>query len=193
MIRKEGGTLGHQVFTKKTHTKIYLHANLYHHQLKKIWVLNTLAVRALRVSDGDHLDEEIKHLTPVFKDIGYKEKDIKRAIKRDEGKVHPKGPKENCGTIYLPFIQRVTDNIANVLRKKDIFTQFMRCGTIKQRMRFVKDNIDEKQLKRVYKIDCSCGRSYIGETECSLKTRLKKHGADIKNGGYHTSTLAEHS
>lgn len=46
-------------------------------------------------------------------------------------------------------------------------------------MRSVKDNIDRQQLKGVYKIDCSCGKSYIGETGQSLKIRLKEHGADI--------------
>ena len=45
----------------------------------------------------------------------------------------------------------------------------------------------------MYKIDCSCGRIYIGETGRSLKTRLKEHAADIKNDRSRTSALAEHS
>lgn len=60
-------------------------------------------------------------------------------------------------------------------------------------MKLVKDNIDHQQLKGVYKIDCSCGKSYIGETRWSLKTRLKEHRADIKNGRSRTSALVEHS
>ena len=60
-------------------------------------------------------------------------------------------------------------------------------------MRFVKDDIDKHQLKGVYKIDCSCGKSYIGETGRSLQTRLKEHGADIRNERSRTSALAEHS
>jgi len=60
-------------------------------------------------------------------------------------------------------------------------------------MRSVKDNVDKHQLKGVYKIGCSCVKSYIGETGRSLQTRLKEHGADIKNERSHTSALAEHS
>ena len=101
--------------------------------------------------------------------------------------------KENCGKVYLPFIQGITDEIEFFLRKKDINTQFTTCGTIRQMMRLVKDNIDHQQLKGVYKIDCSCGKSYIGETWRSLKTRLKEHRADIKNGRSRTSVLVEHS
>ena len=60
-------------------------------------------------------------------------------------------------------------------------------------MRSVKDSIDRHQLKGVYKIDFSCGKSYIGETGRSLQTRPKEHGADIKNERSRTSALAEHS
>lgn len=184
--RKEDGTLGHQVYRKKTHTEIYLHADSYHHPLQKFSVINTLVVRALKISDSNRLNEEIEHLTSVFKNIGYEEFSIKKAIKRPQDKVLSRGPrenrKENCGKVYLPFIQGVTDKTAKILRKKDINTQFTTCGTIRQMMRSVKDNIDHQQIKGVYKIDCLCGKSYIGETWRSLKTWLKEHRVDIKNG-----------
>ena len=54
-------------------------------------------------------------------------------------------------------------------------------------MSSVMDNIDGHQLKGVYKINCYCGKSYIGETGHSLQKRLKEHGGDIKNGRSHTS------
>ena len=68
--RKEDGTLGHQVYRKKTHTDSYLHADSYHHPSQKSGVLNTLVVRAFRISNPDHLKDEIEHLTSVFKNIG---------------------------------------------------------------------------------------------------------------------------
>ena len=83
--------------------------------------------------------------------------------------------------------------MAKILRKKNIITQFSALGTIRQSLKSVKDDIDKQQLKGVYKIDCSCGKSYIGETGRSLQTRLKEHGTDIRNGRSRTSALAEHS
>jgi predicted GIY-YIG superfamily endonuclease len=122
---------------------------------------------------------------------------IKKAIRRAKDKVVSKhlreNKKENCGKVYLPFIQGITDKIAKFLRKNNINTQFTTCGTIRQMMRSVKDNINRQNLKVVYKIDCSCGKSYIGETGRSLKIRLKEHEADIKNERSRTSALAEHS
>lgn len=123
-------------------------------------------------SDADHLNEEKKHLVSTFKGIGYKENEIKRAIQKAEKRMlsheqETRNQPEN-GRVFLPYILGVTDKIAKILKKKNISTQFSAPGTIRQSMRSVKDNIDRHQLKGVYKIDCSCGKSYIGETSCSL-------------------------
>lgn len=197
IIRKNDGSLGHKVFSKSTHTENYLHTDSHHHPAQNFGVLNTLAIRALRISDSEHLDEENKHLVSAFKGICYNEKEIKAAIKKAEGKVLSHKPKDQdqpqYGRVFLPYIQGVTDKIAKILKKKNIITQFSALGTIRQKMRSIKDNINRQHLKGVYKIDCSCGKSYIGETGRSLQTRLKEHGADIRNERSRTSALAEHS
>ena len=59
-------------------------------------------------------------------------------------------------------------------------------------MKSVKDPIDHRQFKGVYRIPCSCETNYIGETGRSFQTRLKEHRADLKNGCIRTSALAEH-
>lgn len=56
VIKKEDGTLGHQVFRKKTHNEGYVHAESYHNPSQKFGVLNSLIVRALRISYYDHLN-----------------------------------------------------------------------------------------------------------------------------------------
>jgi len=45
------GSLSRKVFQKKTHMEQYLHANSHHFPAQKLGVLNTLATRALRISD----------------------------------------------------------------------------------------------------------------------------------------------
>lgn len=128
-------------------------------------------------------------MVSTFKSIGYKEQEIKRAIEKAERKLLSHKPKAQDqpqnGKVFLPYTK--------ILRKKNIITHFSAPRTIRQCMRSVKDEVDKHQLKGVYKIDCSCGKRYIGETGRSLKTRLKEHGADIKNERSRTSALAEHS
>jgi hypothetical protein len=57
-------------------------ASSHHHPTQKIGVLNTLATRAIRISDEEHLGHEKDHLSKIFKSIGYKDKDIKNAMKK---------------------------------------------------------------------------------------------------------------
>ena len=53
------------------HTEQYLHSDSHHFPAQKLGVLNTLATRALRISDDDDLDEEKAHILRVFGENGY--------------------------------------------------------------------------------------------------------------------------
>jgi len=44
----------------------------------------------------------------------------------------------------------------------------------------MKDNLDHRKYKGVYKIEFSCGNCYIGKLGSSFHARFKEHGADIK-------------
>ena len=56
-----------------------------------------------------------------------------------------------------------------------------------------KDPIEKKLLQRVYIIPCPCDKLYIGETGCSIKTRLKEHGVDIQHCRIKNPVIAQHS
>jgi hypothetical protein len=193
ITRKQDGTLGHKVFRKKTHTDSYLHADSHHHPSQKMGVLNTMATRAARISDKDHLKEEIDHLTKVFKNIGYRDRDIAKAMDKKDKKAHTQNDQTSNLKAFLPYIRGVTDKIAKVLKRKEIKTSFKPLITIRQRMKSVKDPIDQQQGKGIYKVSCSCGKCYIGETGRSFQVRIKEHEADIRNERTRTSALAEHS
>ena len=66
-------------------------------------------------------------------------------------------------------------------------------NNIRKLLRSVKDPIDPSLKKGVYLIPCECGKTYIGETERSIRTRVKEHYADICLNRTHNSALAEHS
>ena len=193
VYKKTDGYLGHKVFRKKTHTDSYLEADSHHHPAQKLGIINTLATRASRICDAEHLKEEQGNLVRVFKNIGYKENDIRRTLRKPVGILKNPQQRKDKKRAYLPYIQGVTDKVSKVLKKKDILTAFKPLVTIRQKMRTVKDKVEEHQRKGVYKVTCSCGLNYIGETGRSLKVRLREHGADIRNQRIHTSALAEHS
>ena len=45
----------------------------------------------------------------------------------------------------------------------------------------------------VYKIPCTCGLQYIGETKRALETRFKEHQAATRRGELEKSAIAEHA
>ncbi|XP_046408835.1 uncharacterized protein LOC124173380 [Ischnura elegans] len=45
----------------------------------------------------------------------------------------------------------------------------------------------------VYRVPCECGEAYIGETGCTIETRLKEHKRHLRLGQPEKSAIAEHS
>jgi hypothetical protein len=111
MTRKQDGTLGYKIFRKKTHTNKYLHGNSHHHPSQNMGVLNTMTIRAARISNKDHLKEEIDHLTRVFTNIGYRNRDIKKAIDKKDKRTHAQNDQTSNLKAFLPYIWGVTDKI----------------------------------------------------------------------------------
>ena len=58
----------------------------------------------------------------------------------------------------------------------------------------VKDTLPlGKQSNVVYRIPCSCGQVYIGESKRRLETRLKEHRDAYERGMMEKSAVAEHA
>ena len=75
-----------------------------------------------------------------------------------------------------------------------IITVFRTPSTLRQELSRIKDR--DPALKTsgvVYKIFCSCGQKYIGETKRALETQLKEHQAATGRGGTEKSAIAEHA
>ena len=126
-------------------------------------VLNTLATRALRISDNENLDKERSHLLDVFVENGYSRRLGQKAFLRaSRNALIKKEPKERRLGVHLPYVQGTTDKIARILRRFDIHSTFRPLSTIRNSLRSVKDPVNSKDMKGVYLIPCSCGTTYIG-------------------------------
>ncbi|CAH2251078.1 jg11803 [Pararge aegeria aegeria] len=93
---------------------------------------------------------------------------------------------------YLPFVRGVTDTIGRLLKQRyDIKTVFTPLQKIAHLMRSPKDRLPY-QCPGVYKIDCSCGSSYIGQTKRSIATRVTGHIKAVRDNETQKSAIAEH-
>ena len=96
-------------------------------------------------------------------------------------------------TVVLPFIEGISHKISKILIKKGVRCAFKPLSTIRNHLPLLKDSRDTFSESGVYKVLCSCGTPYIGETGRSFTTRIKEHSADIKHERVVKSSLAEHS
>ena len=124
ITKRNDGTLGHQVYRKKTHTDRYLHVDSHHLPSQKIGVINTLVTRAIRISDEDHLEQELDHLSNVFQMNGYNKNQITKVIHKARKKSRKQNKNIDGTKIVLPYIKGTTDVIAKILRRKDMRVTF---------------------------------------------------------------------
>ena len=182
----------------------YVHASSNHHPSQNPGILHTLATRAVKILDNEHLEDELGHLSKALQSNGYNKKDIGRAFKRakdisnkdkntkkDIGNNDMNTKQEGATKVLLPYIQGMTDKISKVLRKKQISTVFCPPTSLRNILDKEKDPVDPKLRKGIYSIPCSCGEVYIGETSRSIKLRLKEHCVDTIHERTKKSVMAE--
>ena len=162
--KNKDGYLSHSMFQKEMHTEQYLHADSHHFPSQKMGVLNTLATRALRISDCESFDKERSHLLNVFVENGYSRRLGQKAFcKASKNMLIKKKPKERRLCVHLPYVQGTTDKIARILKRYEIPSTFRPLNTICNSLRSVKDPVNPKDMKGVYFIPCSCGTPILGK------------------------------
>jgi hypothetical protein len=74
-------------------------------------ILYTLEKRETRILDDEHIEQEINHLTKVFRNIGYRDRDIKKEVRKEEKVSISRNNQSSNMKAYLPYIRGVTDKI----------------------------------------------------------------------------------
>lgn len=116
--RNKDGAISHQVYRKKTHTEHYLHANSHHHPAQKLGILNTLAMRAVRISDHDHFEQEKNHLLEVFEKNGCRRHQGIKAFTKAENPKNKKPMDEYASKVDLSYLLGTIDKISYKLTRR---------------------------------------------------------------------------
>ena len=186
VTRRSDNTLGHTVYRKPTHTDRYLHASSHHHPYHLRSVQTSLVNRARDLCDAEHFPQEMEHVNNVLRNNGYgKYHETRTRSNTDETQ------KPSRSRAFLPYVKGVTDRISKMLNKFDIKTIFKPTQNIARSLRPVKDVIP-LQTPGVYKIECSCGLAYVGQTKRPIATRLMEHIKAVKNVQREKSAICEH-
>ena len=189
--------MGHKIYRKPTHTNRYLHAQSNHAPSQKNSLISTLIVRANRVCDKNSIKNEITTLRSTLLKNGYTIKHINKILNKVNNKYNNSRNTINNNNITrkrccLPYIEGITNKIKLILKQHNIETAYTTTNTIHNFINTVKDKIPYES-EGIYKINCSCGLCYIGQTKRNISTRLKEHIRYTKLNQTDKSALAEHS
>jgi hypothetical protein len=156
------------VYRKPTHTNLYLNAKSHYYPSNKQAVLSTLIYRARALFDEDSLQAELVFLKDVFRENGYSDQQIHRALNR---RPHlPQPDNEPHSVAFLPFVGTVFNRINRVLVRHNIKSVGWPHMKLFSLLRPVKDHLGLR-TPGVYRIPCECGRVYIGQTGRSVDIR----------------------
>jgi hypothetical protein len=161
IYRRPDGSLGHKVYREPTHTNLYLNSKSHHQPSTKQDVLSTLLHRARALCDEDSLEAELVFLKNVFRENGYSDRRIHRALNRRP--LLPQPDNKAHSVAFLPFVGTVFNRISRVLARHNIKSVGLPHMKLSNLQCPVKDHVGLR-TPGVYRIPCECGRIYIGQT-----------------------------
>jgi len=207
-VSRVGHKLKTKVYRKPTSSNVYMQHLSHHAHSIKSGVLRCLAKRGEVVcSDAEAKAEEMNYLRQVFRENGYPERYVSRAMGSREEQNHAGPPvsedqrqdnqqdEERARPTYVsvPYLKGVSERIGRVLAPFEIKIGHSSKPNLRNLLVKVKDSTAKEHQKGVvYKTSCDCGATYIGETGRPKHIRLKEHVAAIRLGRTESSPLAEH-
>nr|XP_054773554.1 uncharacterized protein LOC129281659 [Lytechinus pictus] len=188
VTREPNNHLSHQVYRKPTHTDRYLHFKSFHHPSILQSVPRTLVKRAHSISDDNHLQRELDHIKSTLVTInGYPP----HKIKTRPTSSRPKEPTK--ATVVLPYLGPTSHKLQRKFRAAKIEVGHQSSNKLHAALYTHKDVKPSASRPGVYRIPCSCGKVYIGETGRNLTTRLKEYQNSYNKGEWEKSAIAKHA
>ena len=81
--------------------------------------------------------------------------------------------------ISIPYYGKISDKIGKMLSSRGFKVGFKNKNNLKASLGSVKDKISVQVKSGVYKLKCSCGLEYCGQTGRKFRERIKEHEKDF--------------
>jgi len=160
-------------------------------------VFKGFLARAYTICSPQYLENEIKFLRSVFIENGYKDNQLDKIIKeykpKDQRPNIQEPEPDNKITTSLPWIPGVSTKLKRAFKKENINVAFKSGKNLQDILcKKNKSTLPPLSSPGVYKVSCSCGKAYVGETGACIKTRIKQHQKATFEDKVNDSAIAEH-
>ena len=191
------------VYRKPSHTHSYLHYFSQHPPSQKKGVLNSLFLRAFRLSSPEYLEPELQIVTNAFKKLCYPEFFIRRVLSETKTKhlSSPPSPSPQPDTnipgsrvITLVFPYHSDLAALNYVLKDTMYRFVFTSSNTIGRNVVTKRGVDaasSHQQSGVYAIRCQkqgCGRAYYGRST-QADSRFNDHINDYRNNNLNSALI----
>ena len=175
--RKPDNTTKITIYRKATHTDQYLDWTSNHHLTQKTGIIQTFKRRAQKlVTDETDRETEIQHTKHALKFCGHPQWSLDRPLRP----ARPASEKQRpVAKVSIPYTKGLSERISRTMKKYNITTIHKPTATIKNILcASLKDKVHKlDKANTIYRFDCQkCNKSYVGETERSLRARAHEHG-----------------
>src|SRR5215467_9467952 len=192
------------IYRKPTNKEIYIKKESAHVYSQKVspyyYMFNRLYT--IPLLNSAFLKEQ-NHIYGVAREHGFKEEEImkieqkvKKRIfetKKEITNLLPCDPdRKNKKTAVITFNNCITRGWRNSFRKLHYKIAFKPGQQLYRLLRNNKDKIDVMKKAGVYAIECTCGKSYIGQTQRNIGIRFKEHKDAILKENLDYSGIAKH-
>lgn len=189
------------IFRKSTYSDITIHNSSNHPQAHKHAAFHSMVNRALSIPMSDeNLSKEKSVIKTIAISNGY-DGDL---INRIWGKVLRKKSREGVSNLVrdredlpedmkwvsIPYYGKISDKLGKILTSRGFKVGFKNKNNLKSALGSVKDKIAISSRSGVYKLTCSCGLEYIGQTGRKFTERIGEHKDDHRLG--RNKTFAKH-
>ena len=193
------GVLFHHNRLPQTYPHRYLHYSSHHHSRQLLIAICSLRDRAHKVCAISKRQEELAHLTKVFRSNGYPRPLVRRTLARTPPATSEEEEEggEDTGTerpriLCLPYVRGLSERIEQGCRQLGVRVVFRSGHKLRQSLMRVKAAVNDDMKKGV--VPCGeCEHVYIGETGQNLNERLKEHQYAVKKKNMNNEIAAHAS
>ncbi|XP_044762054.1 uncharacterized protein LOC123319267 [Coccinella septempunctata] len=181
--RKECGTLLTNWFTKPTSSGRILNYHSYNPIGHKLSTVKGLLHRMMNLIHHTFHDSNLRTIKNILKMNNYPNTFVNKCLNSyfRQHRAFNNSEKPPCKFYKFPCIDGLSQRISTVFDSNTKLA-FYNVRSTKCLYTRLKDPTPLLSLSNViYKIPCSCGKSYIGQTKQYLKSRISQHTNDCKN------------
>ena len=100
---------------------------------------------------------------------------------------------EQHNIIRIPWIPKLGPKLRKAYRRYGIKTIFSSTQSLNNILCNQKSKLPHNSNPGVYRLQCKCNNTYIGETKIRISTRVTEHQKDVFHMRWKSSGVAEHA